>query len=105
MLMASVVLLGVFALSVRTLALGLPWGDAGEPIAAARGLGLGHPPGGPLSLLLAKLATFVPAGSIAFRVSLLSALAAAGPRPPAKLSRSAGFGWPASCTSQLHFPA
>jgi hypothetical protein len=72
---------GVFAVAlavyVRTLAPGLPWGDAGELIAAAHGLGLPHPPGSPLYLLLAKLATLVPVGTVAVRVNCLSALAAA----------------------------
>ena len=53
-------------------------GDSGELIAAAHTLGIAHPTGYPLYLLFAKLfAMVVPIGSVAFRVNLLSAVAAA----------------------------
>lgn len=48
--------------------------DDGAFVMASHFLGIAHPPGYPLHTLLGKLATFVPAGSIAFRVHLLSAL-------------------------------
>ena len=52
--------------------------DSGELIVAARSLGVAHPPGFPLYVLLAHLATLVPAGSVAVRVNFASALFAAG---------------------------
>jgi hypothetical protein len=76
-LLAWLVFATAFALYVRTLVPGLTWGDAGELVAAAHTLGLAHPPGSPLYLILAKVASLVPIGSIAFRINLLSALAAA----------------------------
>jgi hypothetical protein len=56
---------------------GVDWLDAGELGAAAYGLGVSHPPGQPLHALLGKLATLLPLGEVAFRVSVLSALAGA----------------------------
>ena len=51
---------------------GVGWMDSGELTAAAYTLGGAHPPGHPGHSLLGKLATFVPVGEIAFRVSVLS---------------------------------
>lgn len=48
-------------------------GDSGELIAAAYTLGVPHSPGYPLYCLIGKLFTFIPLGSIAFRVNLMSA--------------------------------
>ncbi len=49
--------------------------DAGELTAAAWTLGLGHPPGAPLYMLLAKgFMTLIPWGHIAWRANLLSAV-------------------------------
>ncbi|MEI7904542.1 MAG: DUF2723 domain-containing protein, partial [Candidatus Firestonebacteria bacterium] len=48
-------------------------GDSGEIVTAAYFLGIPHPPGYPLYMLLGKLFTFLPAGTIAFRVNLLAA--------------------------------
>ncbi|MFT5433750.1 MAG: hypothetical protein ACI9OJ_004458 [Myxococcota bacterium] len=56
---------------------GLYWRDAGELSASAFGLGVAHPTGFSLYILLAKAATFLPFGHIAFRINLLSALCAA----------------------------
>jgi len=51
--------------------------DAGELTAAAWTLGLAHPPGAPLYMVLAKVfMTLVPYGHIAWRANLLSALLA-----------------------------
>jgi len=52
-------------------------GDSGELILAAHTLGIPHPPGYPLWLLLARLADLMPWGTVAFRVNTLSALLAA----------------------------
>lgn len=53
-------------------------GDSGELVAAVHTLGIPHPPGSPLYVLLGKLWTVVlPVGSVAYRMSLFSAAAAA----------------------------
>src|SRR5436853_923547 len=51
--------------------------DSGELIVAASSLGVAHPPGFPLYVLLAYLATLFPAASVAVRVNFFSALCAA----------------------------
>ena len=56
---------------------GVSWMDPGELIAAGYALGGAHPPGHPAHTLIAKLATFIPVGDIAFRVNLVSAVAMA----------------------------
>ena len=66
-----------FALYVRTLAPSLLYGDAAEFQTIAYTLGLGHPTGYPIYVLLAKLFTFLPIGDIAYRVNLFSAFCAA----------------------------
>ncbi|HXL14861.1 MAG TPA: DUF2723 domain-containing protein, partial [Methylomirabilota bacterium] len=52
-------------------------GDSGELILAAHSLGIPHPPGYPLWLLLARCADLLPWGTVALRVNALSALLAA----------------------------
>lgn len=52
--------------------------DAGELIVAAQFLGVPHPPGYPTWTLYAHLFTWLPWGSVAWRVALSSAVAAAG---------------------------
>ncbi|HZI89013.1 MAG TPA: DUF2723 domain-containing protein, partial [Candidatus Polarisedimenticolia bacterium] len=51
--------------------------DSGELILAAHSLGIPHPPGYPLWLLLARLADALPWGTAALRVNALSAVLAA----------------------------
>jgi tetratricopeptide (TPR) repeat protein len=51
--------------------------DSGELIVVARGLGIAHPPGVPLWIILAHLASLVPFGNIAVRINFSSALFAA----------------------------
>jgi hypothetical protein len=63
-----------FAVYALTLTDTVSGGDSGELISVAYRLGVAHPPGYPLYTLLAKLMTLLPLGSIAWRVSLLSAL-------------------------------
>src|SRR5262249_55620754 len=71
----------VFAISLTvyctTLAPTVVFVDSGELIVAARSLGVAHPPGFPLYVLLAHLATRLPFGSVAARVNFASALFAA----------------------------
>ena len=53
-------------------------GDSGELVAAVHLLGVPHPSGYPLYVLLGKIWTLaIPAGSVAFRMSLFSAVCAA----------------------------
>ena len=61
----------------RTLAPTVTLVDSGELIVAARFLGVAHPPGFPLYLILAHLFSLIPIGSIAFRINFASAFFAA----------------------------
>jgi tetratricopeptide (TPR) repeat protein len=51
--------------------------DSGELIVVARGLGIAHPPGVPLWIVLTHLASLVPFGNVAQRINFSSALFAA----------------------------
>jgi 4-amino-4-deoxy-L-arabinose transferase-like glycosyltransferase len=51
--------------------------DSGELIVAARELGVAHPPGFPLYVVLGHVASLVPLGSVAERLNAFSALGAA----------------------------
>jgi hypothetical protein len=71
--------LAAFAVYLVTLCPTVWVGDSGELTAAAWTLGIPHPTGYPLWLLLAKaFAAIVPFGSVAWRMNLFSALCAAG---------------------------
>ncbi|RJP17430.1 MAG: DUF2723 domain-containing protein [Candidatus Abyssobacteria bacterium SURF_5] len=66
---------------IFSLAPAITFGDSGELITAAVHLGVAHPPGYPLYLLVGKLFSLLPIGSVAYRFNLMSALfnsAAAG---------------------------
>ena len=69
----AIAALGIFLVYLRTLAPSIVGGDTGELITVACKLGVAHPPGYPLFTMLAKLFTFIPFGTIAWRVNLLSA--------------------------------
>lgn len=69
--------LTAFAVYLRTLAPGVLDGDSGEWQYMAYILGIPHSTGYPLYILLAKLMTFLPLGTPAWRVNLLSAICAA----------------------------
>jgi hypothetical protein len=70
------------AVYLLTLPPGLTWAhdgaDGGDLIAAARTLGIPHPPGYPLYTLLARVFLWIPWGVPAHRIALLSAVAGAG---------------------------
>src|SRR4051812_41019213 len=51
--------------------------DSGELIVVAQGLGVAHPPGFPLWVMLAHLASLVPLGNVAARINFSSAVFAA----------------------------
>lgn len=65
------------ALYVSTLAPAVLSGDSGEFQVAATVLGIPHPTGYPLYLLLGKVFSLLPIRSVAYRLNLLSAVAAA----------------------------
>lgn len=54
---------------------GVAWMDSGELATAAFHLGGAHPPGHPLYVLLGKLASLIPIGEVAHRLTIVSALA------------------------------
>lgn len=62
---------------LRTLAPTVTLVDSGELALAARDLGVAHPPGTPLWVMLAHLATLLPGSNVAARVAATSALFAA----------------------------
>ena len=64
----------IFLIYFLTLYPGVAGGDSGELIINAYGLGVAHPPGYPLYTLLGHMMTWLPFGSVAWRVNLLSAL-------------------------------
>jgi len=55
----------------------VPFWDAGEFIATSYVLGIPHPPGTPLYVLIGRVATLVPLADIATRVNFLSSLSSA----------------------------
>ena len=66
-----------FVVYLRTLAPTVTLVDSGELALAARDLGVAHPPGTPLWVMLAHLATLLPWSNVAARVAAASALFAA----------------------------
>ncbi|HLG16740.1 MAG TPA: DUF2723 domain-containing protein [Blastocatellia bacterium] len=76
-LSVGIVFVSSLALYYRTLAPTVALVDSGELIVAAETLGVAHPPGFPVYVLLAHFATLIPVGSVAVRVNFASALFAA----------------------------
>ena len=74
---AGLTALGVLALYVATLAPSTAMWDASEYITAAYTLGIPHPPGNPLFVLLGRVAALLPFGGVAYRVNLLAAACSA----------------------------
>jgi hypothetical protein len=74
---AAIAGLAVFALYVMTLAPTTAMWDASEYITAAYTLGIPHPPGNPLFVLLGRVASLLPVGGVAMRVNLLAAVSSA----------------------------
>ncbi|MDB4898804.1 MAG: hypothetical protein JWN53_612, partial [Gemmatimonadetes bacterium] len=69
---AAVAGLAVLVLYVATLAPTTAMWDASEYIVAAYTLGIPHPPGNPLFVLLGRVAALVPIGSVAVRINMLA---------------------------------
>ncbi len=76
-LAACAVLVAGFAVLVLGVAPSGAWRDVDEFQWAAASLGVPHPPGSPVPAMLGRLAALLPVGAIAWRVNLLSCLAAA----------------------------
>ena len=74
---AGIVFLVALVLYGWTLAPTVTLTDSGELIVVARGLGIAHPPGVPLWIVLAHLASLLPFGNVAQRINFSSALFAA----------------------------
>jgi hypothetical protein len=74
---AAFTALAVLTLYVLTLAPTTAMWDASEYITAAYTLGIPHPPGNPLFVLLGRVASLLPVGSVAYRVNLLAAVCSA----------------------------
>src|SRR5512133_3747304 len=64
LLWAGAVFLLALVVYSWTLAPTVPLADSGELIVAAYGLGVAHPPGTPLWVMLAHLASLVPVGTV-----------------------------------------
>jgi hypothetical protein len=97
-------ILAAGALYALTLAPTVGAGDSGELILAARDLGIAHPPGYALWLLLARLAAAIPAGEVALRVNALSAvLGAIGAGLFWLLARGSGLRAPAAIVATALF--
>jgi hypothetical protein len=64
--------LAVFGILLSTAPSTVYLGDSGEMMSAAYCLGIGHPPGYPLHMLMTKIFTMLPLGDVAFRGNLLS---------------------------------
>jgi len=75
---AGFVFIIALTLNVVTLAPTVTFVDSGELIVVAHSLGVAHPPGFPFWIILAHLASFLPFGTIAWRINLSSAVFAAG---------------------------
>ena len=74
---AALVFLSAIVLYISTLAPTVTLVDSGELILAAKTLGVAHPPGFPLYVLLTHFFTWLPLGNVAARVNLASAVFAA----------------------------
>lgn len=73
LLIALMVCLFSFLVYLKTLAPTITGGDSGELITAAYTLGIPHPPGYPTWCLLGKLFSYLPFGSVAYRLNVMSA--------------------------------
>lgn len=70
--------LAAFAVYWRTLGPTITGEDSGELVTAAWSLGIAHPPGYPLWCMIGHCFTWLPLGTVAWRVNLVSAVFAAG---------------------------
>jgi hypothetical protein len=75
--LAALVFLGSAFVFLTTLTPTVPFWDSGEFIAVSKILGIPHPPGTPLYVLLGRLVSLVPLASVAQRLNGFSALSSA----------------------------
>ena len=72
---------GLDVVYLKTMAPGLTWAnhgsDGGDLVTAAATIGVAHPTGYPVYLLIAQAFQLIPAGSLAYRTNLMSGLAMA----------------------------
>ena len=66
------------AVYLRTIAPTVSFWDCGEFIACATAMGIPHPPGSPLFIMLAKIFSYIPLLDHGLRVNLISAFSSAG---------------------------
>ena len=77
-ILAAITFLVSFIVYYDTMAPTVSYWDCGEFIAVSHTLGVPHPPGSPLYLLLGRVASMLPISKdIAFRVNLLSPIVSA----------------------------
>jgi len=77
-ILALLALLLSFVVYLATAATTVPFWDCGEFIATAYTLGVPHPPGSPLFILIGRIFSMIPTSSdIAFRVNLISPIVSA----------------------------
>lgn len=74
MLTGGAVFASALAVYLATMPRSLASSDSGELTAAAATLGIPHPPGYPLYVLTGKAFSLLPAGDVAFRLNLMSAV-------------------------------
>ncbi len=74
---AAFVFLSTLAVYTAGVTPSIPFWDSGEFIATSAVLGIPHPPGTPLYVLIGRLFAMLPFGNIEFQVNWLSALASA----------------------------
>ena len=75
--LAALIFLGVSFVFLTTLTPTVPFWDSGEFIAVSKILGIPHPPGTPLYVLLGRLVSLVPWKSVAERLNGFSAVSSA----------------------------
>jgi tetratricopeptide (TPR) repeat protein len=68
----DLIFLGIFFIYLLTLPPQIFWRDSAEFVATSYSLSISHPAGSPTYNLLAKIVTFLPIGSITFKVHLFS---------------------------------
>jgi len=73
-LLIIVVFLSIFFIYLFTLAPTVSFRDTGDLISSSYILGISHPSGFPLFMILGKLFSYIPLGTIAFRINLMSAM-------------------------------
>src|SRR5262249_51231753 len=74
---SAAVFLTALVIYALTMTPGCPFWDPGETIAASNVLGIPHPPGTPLYMLVGRLFAMVPIGAVGVRIIGLAVLSAA----------------------------